>query len=58
MLKEKKIALQAPAFADVCKRSRVASHLDVEFEEFEAELLAAIELEEQQSSDKALLTSK
>jgi hypothetical protein len=57
MLKEKKISLQAPAFADVCKRSRAISHLDVEFEEFEAELLEAIELEEKQS-ETALLAAQ
>ncbi|WP_156123851.1 hypothetical protein [Paenibacillus sp. FSL R7-0273] len=57
MLKEKKITLQAPDYADVCKRSRSATTLDVEFEEFEAELLAAIELEEKQS-ETALLSAK
>ncbi|WP_342421022.1 hypothetical protein [Paenibacillus sp. FSL E2-0178] len=56
MLKEKKISLQAPAFADVCKRSRAVIALDVEFEEFEAELLEAIELEEKKS-ETALLTA-
>lgn len=50
MLQQQKISLQAPAFADVCKRSR-GIMLDVEFEEFEEELLAAIELEEQKENE-------
>ncbi|MBY0009764.1 hypothetical protein [Paenibacillus typhae] len=44
MIAEKKLSFESPAFSDTCMRSRNAvTQLDVEFEEFEQELLAAIE---------------
>ncbi len=46
MLQEKKIVLEGLTYGDVCKRSRSACVDDLEFQEFEEELLAAISEEE------------
>ncbi|WP_214484555.1 hypothetical protein [Bacillus sp. SM2101] len=47
---EKKIKLEAPDFADACKRSRSHLTMDVEFEEFENDLLEAIAVEENETN--------
>ncbi|WP_155252282.1 hypothetical protein [Paenibacillus polymyxa] len=45
MLKEKTISFKNPVFADSCNRSGSSSSWDVEIQEFEEEILKAIEKE-------------